>query len=72
MPDSWLSEKGFVLWPPVVNAEKAIKCQRKPAKTWQSYKLIKVKFHSGMFIHVNKQTLIHVLIQQIVPQELCD
>lgn len=47
VPDIWISNKS-VLWPPVVDAESAIKNRRKPAKSWSSFKLVKEKFSSGI------------------------
>jgi hypothetical protein len=46
VPSSWV-QGSSLLWPPVANAESAIRSCRHPAKTWKAYDIVKVKFESG-------------------------
>lgn len=46
MPSSWV-RGGFVMWPPGVNASKAMK-EKKTQKTCRKFKLIKVTHQSGI------------------------
>ena len=47
IPSIWI-RNGYVYWPPVVNAEKAITELKQPKTSWKKFKLVKEKISSGM------------------------
>lgn len=47
MPSSWVRGE-IVMWPPGVNAAKAMKDKKEPQDNWRKFKLVKVKLQSGM------------------------
>jgi hypothetical protein len=48
VPDIWIKGES-IFWPPVANAEKAMKTRQMPTNSWRVFKLIKIKCKSGMY-----------------------
>ena len=50
VPDMWVADS-MVLWPNVIDAQRAIMDRRKPCKSWMTFPIIKEKISSGFALY---------------------